>query len=51
MVVFFMPETLKTTRSGYQLQTFKEIELYVVAHLKQCIKMTASFITELCTTK
>ena len=46
MVVFFMPETLKTTRSGYQLQTFKEIE-----HLKQCIKMTASFITELCTTK
>ena len=43
-----MPETLKTTRSGHhlpplELQTFKDSELCVVAHLKQYIKMTAIF--------
>ena len=43
-----MPETLKITRPGHhlppiELKTFKEIELCVVAHLKQYIKMTAPF--------
>ena len=47
-VVLFVPETLKTTRSGHhlppiELKTFKDSELCVVAHLKQYIKMTASF--------
>ena len=44
----FVPETLKTTRSGHhlppiELKTFKDSELCVVAHLKQYIKMTAPF--------
>ena len=47
-VVLFVPETLKTTRSGHhlppiELKTFKDSELCVVAHLKQYIKMTAPF--------
>ena len=47
-VVLFVPETLKTTRPGHdlppiELKTFKDSELCVVAHLKQYIKMTASF--------
>ena len=47
-VVIFVPETLKTTRSGHllppiELKTFKDRELCVVAHLKQYIKMTAFF--------
>ena len=47
-VVLFVPETLKTTRSGYhlpltELKTFKDSELFVIAHLKQYIKMTAPF--------
>ena len=47
-VVLFVPETLKTTRTGYhlppiELKTFKDSELCVIAHLKQYIKMTAPF--------
>ena len=47
-VVLLVPETLKTTRPGHHLQpkklkTFKDSELCVIAHLKQYIKMTASF--------
>ena len=47
-VVLFVPETLKTTRPGHhlspiELKTFKDSELCVAAHLKQYIKMTASF--------
>ena len=43
-----MPETLKTTRPGHhlppiELKAFNDSELCVVAHLKQYIKMTASF--------
>ena len=43
-----MPETLKTTMSGHQLppieqKTFKDIELCVVAHPKQYIKLAAPF--------
>ena len=46
-VVLFVPETSKTTRPGHhlpplELKTFKYSEVCVVAHLKQCIKMTAS---------
>ena len=46
--VWFVPETLKTTRPGHllppiELKTFKDSELCVGAHLKQYIKMTASF--------
>ena len=47
-VVLFVPETLKSTTPGHhllpiELKTFKDSELCVVAHLKQYIKMTASF--------
>ena len=47
-VVLFVSETLKTTRPGHhlppiELKTFKDSELYVKAHLKQYIKMTAPF--------
>ena len=47
-VVFFVSETLKTTRPGHhlppiELKTFKDNELHVVAHLKQYIEMTAPF--------
>ena len=47
-VVFFVSETLKTTRPGHhvppiELKTFKNSELCVVAHLKQYIKMAAPF--------
>ena len=47
-VVLFVPETLKATRPGHhlppiELKTFKDSELWVVAHLKQYIKMTAPF--------
>ena len=47
-VVLFVPETLKTTRLGHQLppielKTFKDIELFVVDHVKQYIKTTAPF--------
>ena len=47
-VVLFVRETLKTTRPGHHLppiglKTYKDSELCVVAHLKQYIKMTASF--------
>ena len=47
-VVLFVPETLKTTRPGHhlppiELNTFKDSELCVVAHLKPHIKMTAPF--------
>ena len=47
-VVLFVFKTLKTTRPGHHLppiglKTFKDSELRVVAHLKQYIKMTASF--------
>ena len=47
-VVLFVPETLKIARPGHhlppiELKTFKDSELCVVAHLKQYIKMTASF--------
>ena len=47
-VVLFVPETLKTTRPGHhlppiELKTFKDCELCVVAHLKQYMKMRASF--------
>ena len=43
-----MPETLKTTRPGHrlppiELKIFKNIELCIVAHLNQYIKMTATF--------
>ena len=43
-----MPETLKSTRTGHhlpsiELKIFKDIELCVIAHFKQYIKMTASF--------
>ena len=43
-----MPETLKTTGPGHllppiELERFKDIELSVLAHLKQYIKMTALF--------
>ena len=48
-VVFFVSETLKTTRPGHhvppiELKTFKNSELCVVAHLKQYIKMAAPFM-------
>ena len=47
-VVLFVPETLKTTRTGHhlppiELKIFKDIELCVIAHLKQYIQMTATF--------
>ena len=47
-VALFVPETLKTTRSGHhlppmELKTFKDSELCVVAHLKQYVKITAPF--------
>ena len=47
-VVLFVPETLKTTRSGHhlppiELKTFTDSELCVVTHLTQYIKMTAPF--------
>ena len=47
-IVLFVPGNLKTTRSGHrlppvELKTFKDSELCIVAHLKQYIKMTASF--------
>ena len=47
-VVLFVADTLKTTRSGHHLppievKIFKNIELCVVAHLNQYIKMTATF--------
>ena len=47
-VVLFVPETLKTARPGHhlppiELKIFKNIELCVVAHLNQYIKMTATF--------
>ena len=47
-VVLLVSETLKTTRPGHplppiELKTFKDSEFCVVAHLKQYIKMTASF--------
>ena len=47
-MVLFVPETLKTTMPGYhlppiELKTFKDSGLCVVAHLKQYIKMIASF--------
>ena len=47
-MVLFVPETLKTTKLGHhlpgiELKTFKDSELYIVAHLKQYIKMTALF--------
>ena len=48
MVLLLVPETFKTTRPGYhlppiELKTFKDSELFAVAHLKQYIKMTAPF--------
>ena len=47
-MVLFVPETLKITKLGHHLpgiepKTFKDSELYIVAHLKQYIKMTALF--------
>ena len=47
-VVLFVPKTLKTTGSVHhlptiELNTFKDIELCVVTHLRQYIKMTATF--------
>lgn len=43
-VVLFVPETLKTTRAGHhlapvELKAFQDIELCVVAHLKQHTQM------------
>ena len=48
-VALLVPEALKTTKpvdhlQPIQLKTFKEIELYTVAHFKQFIKMTVPII-------
>ena len=45
-VILFVPEILKDTRPSHHLQpielkAFKDIDLCLVAHLKQHIKMTA----------
>ena len=47
-VVLLVPKSLKNTRPGHhlppiELKTLKDIEVYVVAHLKEHAKITAPF--------